>query len=133
VNGREIELSDNSIQYIRALDGDTYEQLSETFDMMPWQFYQYNEVERKAGHHPVAAGEIVYLQPKRSKGRQEWVTVAPGETLWMVSQRTGVSMKAIVRKNRISWGEPLEAGTRLALRWRLRPDGSSPRWARANE
>lgn len=133
LSGREIQLSDNSIQYIRALEGDTYEQLAELLDMMPWQFYQYNEVERKSGQHSVAEGEVVYLQPKRSKGNEEWVTVAPGETLWMVSQRTGVSMKAIVRKNRISWGEPLEAGTHLALRWRLRKDGTPPAWAPANE
>lgn len=133
VGGREILLSDNAIQFVVAQPGDTYEALAEALDMMPWQFYRYNEVERGAGDHAVEAGQTVYLQPKRRRGTAPFGTVQPGETLWMFSQRTGVSLHAIVRKNRLTVGEPLEAGTRLALRYRLRPDGTAPRWARTEE
>jgi hypothetical protein len=133
VGGREILLSDNAIQYVVALPGDTYEALAHSLDLMRWQFYRYNEVERKSGDHALEAGEIVYLQPKRSHGMETWTTVQEGETLWAVSQRTGVSMKAIVRKNRLTVGEPLQAGTRLALKWRLTKEGTAPWYAREEE
>jgi len=133
VGGREVLLSDNAIQFIVAQPGDTYEALARSLDMMRWQFYRYNEVERKGSDHALEAGEIVYLQPKRSRGIEAWTTVQEGETLWAVSQRTGVSMKAIVRKNRLTVGEPLQAGTRLALNWRLTKEGTAPWYARESD
>ena len=131
-SGREILVSDNVVEYILANKGDTYESLAELLDMMPWQFYQYNEVERKSVGHALTQGEIVYLQPKRSRSQVAWGTPLPDESLWDFSQRVGVSMKAIVRKNRLSWGEPLEAGEKLALRWRLNKKGEPPWWAAAD-
>lgn len=133
VGGHEILLSDNAIQFVVAQPGDTYESLARSLDMMRWQFYRYNEVERKGGDHGLEEGEIVYLQPKRSRGIEAWTTVQEGETLWAVSQRTGVSMKAIVRKNRLSVGEPLQAGTRLALKWRLTKEGTAPWYTKDTE
>lgn len=126
--GREVLVSENTIQYIIAEPGDTYEALARTLDMMPWQFYSYNEVERKDSDHAVEAGEVVYLQPKRSHGREAWATVQDGESLWDFSQRTGVKMKAILRKNRLNAGEPLVPGTKMALRWRLNQAGETPGW-----
>ena len=130
--GREVWISDNDITYLIAGPSDSYETLAKELDMMPWQFYQYNEVERKSVGHALTQGEIVYLQPKRSRSQVAWGTPLPDESLWDFSQRVGVSMKAIVRKNRLSWGEPLEAGEKLALRWRLNKKGEPPWWAAAD-
>lgn len=129
--GREVWISDNDITYLIAEPGDSYETLSKELDMMPWQFYRYNEVQRNAtNEHVLRGGEIVYLQPKRSSGNVDWVTVTEGQTLYEIAQDHGIKLKAVIRKNRLSPGHPLQVGDRLSLRWRLNREGELPLLAR---
>lgn len=129
---RSIQMSENAIRYTLANAEDSYESLAEELDMMVWQLYRYNEVERKAKSAPYrpAAGEIVYLQPKRSQGRVNWLTLHEGESIWQASQRSGVSVKSLVRKNRLSEANPLPPSGRLSLKWRITPEGKLPGWVR---
>jgi hypothetical protein len=127
-----MQMSENAIRYTLANAEDSYELLAEELDMMVWQLYRYNEVERKAKSAPYrpAAGEIVYLQPKRSQGRVDWLTLQEGESIWQASQRSGVSVKALVRKNRLSEANPHPPSGRLSLKWRITPEGKLPGWVR---
>ena len=129
---RAIQISENEIQFTLANGSETYEALAKELDMMIWQLYRYNEVERntKSAPYKPQPGETIYLQPKRTAGRTEWLTMLEGESIWQASQRCGVSVKSLVRKNRLSEDNPVPQSRRLSLKWRVTKDGKLPPWVR---
>ena len=127
---RSIQLSENYIHYMIAEPGDTYESLAQELDMMLWQFYRYNDVDRTEAPYAPRKGETVYLQPKRQRGETTWLEMLPNESLWQASQRCGVSMSALIRKNRLSPDEPVPLNGRLSLKWRVTKEGKLPNWVR---
>lgn len=130
IGRRSVQVSDNYIQYILAEPGDTYDGLAVELDMMRWQLYTYNDVNRKEGAYAPKAGEVIYLQPKRNRGQTTWLEMLPGESVWQASQRCGVSIKALVRKNRLTPETPLPPSGKLSLQWRLTEEGKLPNWVR---
>lgn len=127
---RAVQLSENGIRYTLAEAGDTYESLAEELDMMRWQFYRYNDVQKTDGPQDLQPGEVVYLQPKKSRGRTTWMQMKPGESLWAASQRAGVQMDVLIRKNRLTETQPIPPDGRLSLKWRLTKEGRLPDWVR---
>ena len=122
-----VSTTENGIQFIYAKKGDTVKSLAEEFDMMKWQFRRYNEIDKS---HVFRKGEIVYLQPKKSSGFVDWHTVRGGETIWSISQKYGVKMKSLAKKNNISVDSHLRVGMKLSLKWRLNEDGKLPGYAK---
>ncbi|HBP44962.1 MAG TPA: hypothetical protein DD635_03615 [Flavobacteriales bacterium] len=127
---RSVQTSENYIQYILAESGDSYEALSVELDLMRWQLYSYNDIDRKGGNYAPKIGEIIYLQPKRRRGRTLWMEIRSDESIWEASQRCGVSVKALVRKNRLTPESPRPANNKLSLKWRITEDGRLPKWVR---
>ncbi len=128
---RGLQISDNHIQYTLALAGDSYDDLARVLDMMPWQLYRYNEIDRiKDSPYQPAAGEVIYLQPKRNRGTKDWLQLKKDETLWEASQRSGVSVKSLIRKNRLSPKNPLPSGGKISLKWKVTETGQLPGWVR---
>ena len=127
---RAIQLSERNIEYILAADGDSYAELAKELDMMPWQFYRYNDVDRSEGPYRPESGDVIYLQPKRKRGNQTWLTLQPNESIWQASQRCGVQLKSLIRMNRLSPETPAPANGRLSLQWRITPEGKLPNWVR---
>ncbi len=129
---RSVQISENDIRYTLANGGESYESLAKELDMMTWQLYRYNGVKRTAQSTPYrpAAGETVYLQPKRARGQTDWLSMRQGESIWEASQRSGVSVKSLVRKNRLTEDNPLPESGKLSLKWRLTPEGKMPGWLR---
>lgn len=130
IGRRSIQTSENYIQYVLAESGDTYDALAIELDLMGWQLYRYNDINRKDGTYTPSAGEVIYLQPKRSRGQTLWLEMRPEESLWEASQRCGVSVKALVRKNHLAPELPKPANGKLSLQWRLTKDGKLPNWVR---
>lgn len=110
---RSVELSRNRIKYTYGKEGDSFESIAEELDMMAWQIRKYNDFAR---NHKIKAGEIIYLQPKRARASEHSHTVQEGERLWDISQRHGVKMKNIVKRNGLTEGQEPSAGTVLKLR-----------------
>jgi hypothetical protein len=129
---RSVQVSENEIRYTLANGDESYELLAKELDMMTWQLYRYNGVKRTARSAPYRpeAGETVYLQPKRTRGQADWLSLRQGESIWQASQRSGVSVRSLVRKNRLTEENPLPESGKLSLRWRLTPEGKMPRWLR---
>jgi hypothetical protein len=128
---RAMQISDNHIQYTLALVGDSYDDLAQVMDMMPWQLYRYNEIDRvEDSPYQPAAGEVIYLQPKRNRGTEYWLQLKEGETLWEASQRSGVSVKSLIRKNRLSPKNPIPSGGKISLKWKVTETGKLPGWVR---
>ena len=130
IGRRSVQASENYIRYILAEPGDTYDALAVELDLMGWQLYRYNDIDRKNGTYTPRVGEVIYLQPKRNRGRTLWLEMRPEETIWEASQRSGVSVKSLVRKNRLTPESPRPANGKLSLQWRLTEEGKLPSWVR---
>ena len=130
IGRRSVQTSENYIQYILAESGDTYDALAVELDMMGWQLYRYNDIDRRNGTYTPKVGEVIYLQPKRSRGQTLWLEMRPEESIWEASQRSGVSVKSLVRKNRLTPESPMPANGKLSLQWRLTEEGKLPSWVR---
>lgn len=114
VGGRLIELFEDRIKFIRAKEGDTYRALADELEMMPGQLARYNDQDPDA---PIAAGQVVYMQPKRSKSKSAQVHVAKeGETLWSISQQHGVKLEKLVEYNGLEKDAALSAGRQVLLK-----------------
>ncbi len=110
---RAVDLSDNRIKYVKGRKGDTFESLADELGMMAWQFKKYNDFSKS---HQIAEGERIYLQPKRNRAKATTHLVEEGETLWEVSQRYGVKLKKLYKRNDLAPGTQPKPGTRLQLR-----------------
>lgn len=108
-----ISVSKNNIKYTVAKAGDTQAKIADRFEMAEWQIKKYNELDKGA---KVKEGTVIYLQPKRNKAKQDFHTVAKGETLWEISQKYGIKLAALAKKNNLEENSKLSPGTKLYLR-----------------
>ncbi len=113
-SGRLVQLSDNKIKYIKAQEGDSPETIAEDLDLPVWLIRKYNDLGKES---ILATGELVYIQPKRSKARKiAHHLVQEGETMRSISQSYGVKMKVLYKKNNLKFGEEPIVGMKLLLK-----------------
>ena len=82
---------------------------------MPYELAQYNEIPRDS---KLERGQVLYLQPKRSKASVEYPTheVEAGETMYEISQMYAIKLKKLYRLNLMSPGTEPEPGEEISLR-----------------
>lgn len=108
----------NEVRYVRAEEGDTYQTLERLTQIRTWQILKYND---KPSGASLKDGEIIYLQPKRSKNRKKsYHFVAEGETLRWISQEYAVRLKNLYKYNELVLGEEPAVGDKIWLRKRKR-------------
>jgi LysM repeat protein len=105
----------NNIKYVVARPGDTPFKISKELNMAAWQIHKYNDLSK---NDQIKAGEIIYLQPKRSKAQEEFHVVQKGETLRSISQKHGIKINKIISKNNLAPGVEPNVGDKLYLRKR---------------
>lgn len=106
----------NDIRYVRVEEGDTYETLERITQVRKRQILKYND---KTSSAPLVDGEVIYLQPKRSKNHKySNHIVAKGETLRWISQEYGIKMRHLYKYNEFSLGEEPAPGQKVWLRKR---------------
>ncbi len=108
-------LTYNRIDYVIVKSGDTFESIAEKHEMMVWQLYKYNELQKNA---KLINGNRLYLQPKRRNAAidDKYYTLPEGETMYDVSQKFGIKLKHLYKKNNIEFGTQPDSGTTLSLR-----------------
>lgn len=111
--GSKIQLSKNRIKYVVAHKGSTFESFERNYDIRKWQLTRYNDLK---DNHKFTEGEIVYLQPKKGKAKEEYHFVVSGETMRDISQRYGIKLNKLYKKNRMEEGSQPAAGQKLYLR-----------------
>ena len=78
---------------------------------------KYNEVDK---HYRLQAGDIVYLEKKRSKAdkafKGKYHTVRPGESLYTIAQKYGIPLKTLYKNNGLTAGDAAFVGGRLKIR-----------------
>lgn len=107
----------NRIKYIYAREGETPEMIAAEMEIWASQIYRYNEIEEGTVFN---RGDIIYLQPKRRRGKEKYHIVEEGETLFDISQKYGVRIKYLYRRNDDlgdkDKNEEIEAGKKIVLR-----------------
>ncbi len=110
-------LDNNDVRYVVANDGETLEDIARRVNISVRNLINYNE-ELKDAQQNVDRGEWVYLQPKRNsyRGRDRYHTVVAGESLFDISQKYGVKLSKLFKRNRLSSGQEPAVGERIKLR-----------------
>ena len=60
--------------------------------------------------------QYVFLEKKSKTGETEYYTVRPGETLYSIAQKNGITLQSLFNYNTIGIGDKLEPGTKLLLK-----------------
>lgn len=113
---REIH-ENNRVKYIYARQGDTPESIAEELGMWPREIYRYNDMQSSGS---IKVGQIVYLQPKRRRGSEQYHFVKSGETMHDISQQYAIRLKSLYRRNNMEEGQEPETGQRIYLQGRVR-------------
>ena len=109
----EVKVHDNNIRFIIAKEGDTPFKIANEFEMGLWQIYKYNDLNKTES---IKVGDIVYLQPKRSKAKFEFHVVEENDTMKKISQMYGVKLGKLYKRNEIKPGEEPKKGAIIYLR-----------------
>jgi LysM repeat protein len=109
----DVKVHDNNIRFIIAKNGDTPFKIAKEFEMGLWQIYKYNDLGKNDG---IKEGDVVYLQPKRSKAQFEYHTVKNGDNMKTISQLYGVKLKKLYKRNKLKPGTEPKTGSIIYLR-----------------
>lgn len=113
---RLVKIHNNNIKYTIVKSGDSFFKIANEFDMALWQILKYNDLNKSDIIHP---GDVIYLQPKRNKAKEEFHTVKKGETMREISQEHGIKLKKLYKKNNMIQGTSPQVGQKLSLRKKL--------------
>jgi len=106
----------NRVKAVVTRKGDTFEMLAQELGLNDWELYKYND--RRPGYRPIP-NEVVYIQSKKNKSKTETVhRVQEGESMHYISQRYGIKLKSLYRKNRMTPGEQPTVGDTIYLKKR---------------
>lgn len=108
-----VKIHANNIRYISVKEEDTFEKIASEFNMGLWQLYKYNDWDK---NKELFDDGMLYLQPKRNKAQEDYHYVASGESMWDISQKHGIKLKKLYRKNRMNPGDKPSVGEKLYLR-----------------
>ncbi len=114
-------LERNRVKYVLAKKGDTYTSITEELDKLPWEIPEYNDIKKMDS---IAEGQIIYIQPKRSRaetGKNTHV-VKEGETMYTISQMYAIKLSVLYSLNNLSPGVRPSVGTILQLRKAAKKD-----------
>jgi LysM repeat protein len=109
----QVKVSANNIKYIVAQKGDTYAGIALAHQMGLWQIYKYNDITED---DILKIGDVIYLQPKRNKAKDQQHIAKHGETLKDISQQHGVKLKKLQKRNAIKGNPTLTQGQKIVLR-----------------
>ena len=107
----------NDNYYLYAREGDTFKALGKEVGISWRKLARYNERDK---HDVLKKGDIIYLKKKRKKAPKQYKrrphVVQPGESMYTISQKYGMRMKYLYKKNHLSSDYRLRIGDRLRVR-----------------
>lgn len=99
-SGYQLVKYNNDVKYTLALKGDNANLLAARQGISVNQLMRFNE-NIQSRDKELKAGTIVYLEAKRSKyhGKEKYHILKEGEDMYTVSQKYGVKLDALLRRN----------------------------------
>lgn len=113
INGVDVLLHPNRIKYIKAAEGQSFENIADNFGVSVQDLIDYNDWDISV---KPKMGDIIFLQEKRNYGHSKTHTVREGETLHMIAQLNGIKLKSLFKRNNLKVGFQLKEGAKLVLR-----------------
>ncbi len=110
-------LTINDVEYVIAEEDETVNEIARRTDTTLRRLIKYNE-ELDDGDQRLAEGQKVYLQRKRNsfRGKKTWHYVHEGETMYDISQRYGVKLSKLYKRNRMDEGQEPAVNERIKVR-----------------
>ena len=102
----------NGIQATMASNGDDVQSLSKKAGIDPSRFLSYNDMKSTA---TVQAGQIYYVSRKKNKSAIYHHVAQYDESLWEISQKYGIKLDQLKKRNRMSDNETLKPGRLMWL------------------
>ena len=106
----------NGVPFVYAVEGETYASLAKRYHLLEREILKFNDVARGAEIH---AGDIVYIEPKKSKaaaGLEKYIVGEDAESFHTICQRFAVKEKSIRKLNGLGEGYQPREGDELILR-----------------
>lgn len=116
IERQEGELLINGKEGILSRSGDNVKTLAAKGGISRRKLEKYNDLGNQ--HAGVIPGKPYYLEKKNRRASVHYHVARPDETWWSVSQRFGIRLKRLLKKNRVEQGEALRAGRIVFLRFR---------------
>ena len=110
---RNIYMHPNRIKYVKSENQDTYMTIAKNLKIKFYQLQKYNDSKET---NVLAEGTIVFIQPKRKKGKVKVHTYNKNESLISISQFYGVKLKSLKKRNDFILKKGLNNGDKLRLR-----------------
>ena len=110
---RNIYMHPNRIKYIKVESQDTYMTIAKDLKIKLWQLKKYNDTKET---NILPEGTIVFIQPKRKKGKVKVHKYNKNESLISISQFYGVKLKSLKKRNDLILKKGLNNGDKLRLR-----------------
>ena len=104
------QINDRKVIVVPA--GTSLIQVANDKDIKLRNLVHYNDLD---DDNPVKKDSYLFLQKKGKSGKNDYHTVAPGETMYDIAQAEGIQLRWLRRRNRMKEGQEPEAGERLAL------------------
>lgn len=110
-------VSINDVKSVKARQGDTPQSIAEAMNNDAGRLVRYNEFLDFANQE-LAGGERIFLQPKRAsyRGKRKHHFIKKDETMFDISQKYGIRLSSLYKRNRLNPGTEPKAGSRIALR-----------------
>jgi len=112
----------NGVRAIQPQKGETPTTLAARAGVDLSDFLRWNEIDISS---KIDISKPYFLAKKRAKSKEDYHQVAPGETLWAISQMYGVRMRKLKRYNRMD-SEKVQPGTTLWLSATKPRDAEAP-------
>ncbi len=89
----------NGVKAILASESDDFESILKRSGLKEKKLLKFNDIGSRT---TVNTGDIYFIKKKKKKSPMGFYTVARGESLWDVSQKVGLRLSALLKKNRMS-------------------------------
>lgn len=109
----EIRTHESGLSYVIAREGDNWNRLSLEVDVEIDRLIEYNDF---TWDTQLEEGMIIFLERKNRKGYTSNHRVGDGETMHSISQKYGMRLEQLYRRNRMMPGEEPQVGQLLVLR-----------------
>ncbi|TSA33343.1 MAG: LysM peptidoglycan-binding domain-containing protein [Porphyromonadaceae bacterium] len=105
----------NRIDFFVTRPGDNIKKLTDELNLLNWEIRKYNELPKNQDVRP---GQVIYLQPKRTKAQAGYTfhTAEKGESMYSISQLYGIKLKWLYKRNHMKQGTQPKAGQEIWLR-----------------
>lgn len=108
-----IQQAANGAKYVVVEEGETLEQLSETYNRSVKKLLAFNDFTYEG---KIEAGDRIYIRPKKRAGATKTYAVEADDTMHNIAQKEGIKLSKLYKRNRKPVGWQPQVGDVLRLR-----------------